>query len=87
MQAEVGQSFPNIDPVMTFRTINWELPEELQREVHEGLNVVESWNNTNGFIFSRTLSPLLMHHINPYGRLELDLETRLLIEEIVSYDN
>ena len=25
--------------------------EELRREVHEGLNVVESWNSTNGFIF------------------------------------
>jgi hypothetical protein len=33
------------------------------------------------------LSPLLTQHINPYGRFELDLETRLLIEEIVSYDN
>jgi TnpA family transposase len=25
--------------------------EEMRREVHEGLNVVESWNGTNGFIF------------------------------------
>jgi len=25
--------------------------EELRREVHSGLNVVESWNSTNGFIF------------------------------------
>jgi TnpA family transposase len=25
--------------------------EEIRREVHEGLNVVESWNSTNGFIF------------------------------------
>lgn len=25
--------------------------EELRQEVHEGLNVVESWNSTNGFIF------------------------------------
>jgi hypothetical protein len=25
--------------------------EELRREVHEGLNVVESWSSTNGFIF------------------------------------
>ncbi len=25
--------------------------EELRREIHEGLNVMESWNSTNGFIF------------------------------------
>lgn len=25
--------------------------EEMRREVHEGLNVVESWNSTNGFIY------------------------------------
>jgi len=27
------------------------------------------------------LSPLLTQHINPYGRFELDLESRLPIEE------
>ena len=25
--------------------------EETRREIHDGLNVVESWNSTNGFIF------------------------------------
>jgi len=25
--------------------------EEIRREIHEGLNVVESWNSTNGFIY------------------------------------
>lgn len=109
--------------------------EELRREVHEGLNVVESWNGTNGFIFYgkagelatnrlenqeisllslhllqaslvyintlmiqevlsnpqwlermtirdlAALSPLLTLHINPYGRFDLDMDTRILIEE------
>ncbi len=192
-KVEANQSFPNIDPMVAFRTINWELieeqfdtmvkhatalklgmadaesllrrftrnnaqhpaykaltelgkaiktiflcryfvSEELRREIHEGLNVVESWNSTNGFIFYgkgaelatnrrenqeagllclhllqsslvhintlmiqqvlgdpqwfermtprdlAALSPLLTQHINPYGRFELDFETRLLIE-------
>src|SRR3954468_6028928 len=25
--------------------------ESLRREIHEGLNVIETWNSTNGFIF------------------------------------
>jgi TnpA family transposase len=108
--------------------------EELRREVHGGLNVVESWNSTNGFIFDgknselasnkrenqelgllclhllqaslvyvntlmiqqvlvdpdwskkmtnrdlAALSPLLTHHINPYGCFELDMEARIPIE-------
>lgn len=195
-KAEIGQSFPNLDPVMALRAINWGLIEEqldtmvkhavalklgmadaesllrrftrknaqhpaykalaelgkaiktiflcrylasedLRREIHEGLNVVESWNSTNGFIFYgkggelatnrrenqeigllclhllqaslvyvntlmiqhvlidpawykqmtardlAALSPLITQHINPYGRFELDLETRLPIEEFV----
>lgn len=105
--------------------------EELRREINEGLNVVESWNSTNGFIYYgkrgeistnrkdnqemgllclhllqasmvyintlmiqqvleepewsdrmtprdlAALSPLITQHINPYGRFELDMETRL----------
>ena len=108
--------------------------EDLRREVNEGLNVVESWNAANGFIFYGrggelatnrredqemgllclhllqsslvyintlmiqrvladeawsermtprdlgALSPLLTQHINPYGRFELDLNARLLLE-------
>lgn len=109
-KADAGQCFPNINPVMASKAINWELieeqldtmvkhaaalklgmadaesllrrfcrnniqhpaykalaelgkaiktiflcryldSEELRREIHEGLNVVESWNSTNGFIY------------------------------------
>ncbi|MBB1077841.1 Tn3 family transposase [Rhodoferax sp. 4810] len=105
--------------------------EELRQEIHQGLNVVESWNSTNGFIYYgkrgeistnrkdnqemgllclhllqasmvyintlmiqqvleepgwsdrmapsdlAALSPLITQHVNPYGRFELDMETRL----------
>jgi TnpA family transposase len=108
--------------------------EELRQEVHEGLNVVESWNAANGFIFYgrageimtnkkddqemsllclhllqsslvfvntlmiqsvfrekewlemmtprdlSALTPLLTAHVNPYGRFELDMTTRLPID-------
>lgn len=110
--------------------------EELRREINEGLNVVECWNGTNGFIFYgnagelatnkqedqemgllslhllqaslvyintlmiqrviedpawsgrmtprdlAALSPLLTQHINRYGRFELDMATRLLLETV-----
>ena len=185
-----GQTYSNIDLVMSSRSINWELVEQqldamvkhtvalkmgtvdaesilrrftrsniqhpaykafgelgkaiktiflcrylasegLRREVHEGLNVVENWNSANGFIFYgkggelatnrqedqemgllclhllqaslvfvntlmiqrvltdpawvttmgtrdlAALSPLVYHHINPYGIFELDLDARL----------
>jgi len=191
-KAEISQIFPNINPVMAPKAINWELieeqldtmvkhaaalkmgmadaesllrrfsrnniqhpaykalaelgkaiktiflcrylnSEELRREIHVGLNVVESWNSTNGFIYYgkrgeistnrkdnqemgllclhllqasmvyintlmiqqvleepgwsermtprdlAALSPLITQHINPYGRFELDMETRLPI--------
>jgi len=29
----------------------------------------------------RALSPLIYSHINPYGRFELDMDTRLAIDE------
>lgn len=105
--------------------------EPLRREIHEGLNVVESWNSANDFILigkggeltvnrqedqeiallslhllqsslvyintlmiqqvledptwpkqmtardRAALSPLLTHHINPYGRFDLDFDARI----------
>lgn len=108
--------------------------EGLRREIHEGLNVVETWNSANGFIFYgkggeistnrledqeidvlslqllqnslvyvntlmlqavlgdegwhrrmtdedwRALSPLIHHHVNPYGVFRLDMTTRLNLE-------
>jgi len=109
-KADLEQTFPNLDPIVALKAINWELiekqldamvkhvvalklgmadaesiirrftrnnchhpvykafaevgkviktiflcrylgSEELRREIHEGLNVVESWNSTNGFIY------------------------------------
>jgi len=108
--------------------------EPLRREIHEGLNVIETWNSVNSFIFYgkggdfatnqreeqevamlclhllqismgyintlmiqhvlaepawsnrlgptdlRALTPLVHAHINPYGRFELDLTTRLALD-------
>ncbi|WP_158590304.1 Tn3 family transposase [Deinococcus sp. RM] len=108
--------------------------EEVRREIHEGLNVIETWNGTTNFIFFgkggeistnnleaqeismlalqllqnslvyvntlmiqrvlgsetwrqrmtaedwRALSPLMQHHINPYGEFKLDLTRRLKLE-------
>jgi TnpA family transposase len=108
--------------------------EELRREVHEGLNVVENWNSANTFIFFgrggelasnrredqemgllclhliqaslvyvntimmqrvitdpkwkhplglrdlAALTPLVYHHVNPYGNYDLDLDARLPLE-------
>lgn len=105
--------------------------ETLRREIHEGLNVVETWNSTNDFVFfgkggeiatnrledqeiavlslhllqnclvyvntrmlqsvlaeptwavrmtpedHRALSPLGHAQINPYGRFEIDLGSRI----------
>ena len=32
----------------------------------------------------RALSPLIYSHINPYGRFELDMDKRLVIEELAA---
>jgi len=108
--------------------------EQIRREIHEGLNVVESWNSANDFIMigkgeltsnrqedqeisllclhllqsslvyintlmiqdvledstllgkmtmrdRAALSPLFTHHVNPFGRFDLDLEARIPIRD------
>jgi TnpA family transposase len=107
--------------------------EELRREIHEGLNVVEQWNGATDFVFFArrgeltsnrreeqeismlalhliqncmvyintlmiqqllaqphwqgkftprdyaALTPLIWDHVNPYGRFDLDMSTRLAL--------
>jgi hypothetical protein len=108
--------------------------QELRREIHEGLNVVEQWNGATDFVFFArrgemasnrredheismlalhliqncmvyintlmiqrvlaqphwqgrltprdyaALTPLIWEHVNPYGRFDLDMESRLLLD-------
>jgi len=108
--------------------------EELRREIHEGLNVIEQWNGANDFVFFArrgemvsnrhedhevsmlalhllqncmvyintlmlqkvlaqphwsqrldtrdlgALTPLIWEHVNPYGRFEIDMNTRLPLD-------
>jgi TnpA family transposase len=107
--------------------------EELRREIHEGLNVIEHWNGATDFVFFArrgelasnrredqeismlalhliqncmvyintlmiqqllaqphwrgkftprdyaALTPLIWDHVNPYGRFDLDMSTRLAL--------
>jgi hypothetical protein len=39
-----------------------------------------TWWRKMGELELRALSPLIYSHVNPYGRFELDLDTRLQIE-------
>lgn len=115
--------------------------EQLRREIHEGLNVVESWNSANDFIMigkggeltanrqedqeisllclhllqsslvyintlmiqevlekpawlgkmtardRAALTPLFTHHVNPFGRFDLDLEARIPLGDIITSPN
>jgi TnpA family transposase len=108
--------------------------EELRREIHEGLNVIEQWNGANDFVFFarrgelasnrhedheismfalhllqncliyintlmlqkvlaqphwsqrlsardlNALTPLIWEHVTPYGRFEIDMNTRLPLD-------
>jgi TnpA family transposase len=107
--------------------------QELRREIHEGLNVIEQWNGATDFVFFArrgeltsnrreeqeismlalhliqncmvyintlmiqqllaqthwqskftprdyaALTPLIWDHVNPYGRFDLDMSTRLAL--------
>jgi hypothetical protein len=60
---------------------------DLQREIEEGLNVMESSNGANSVIAygkggeiasdRRGLTPLFWSHVRPYGEVNLDMDTRL----------
>ncbi|MDT0448319.1 Tn3 family transposase [Streptomyces hesseae] len=60
---------------------------DLQREIEEGLNVVESSNGANSVIAygkgeeiasnRRGLTPLFWSHVRPYGEVNLDMDARL----------
>jgi Tn3 transposase DDE domain len=39
-----------------------------------------SWSGTLTARDLRALTPLIWEHVNPYGRFELDMETRLPID-------
>ena len=40
----------------------------------------QRWFRRMGVRELRALSPLIYSHVNPYGRFELDMHTRLLID-------
>ncbi len=51
--------------------------EALRQEIEEGLNVIENWNSANEDF--RGLTPLFYGHVNPYGRLVLNMSERIII--------
>lgn len=54
--AELGKA------IKTIFLCNYLSSEELRQEIHEGLNVVESWNAANGFIFYGRAGEISTNH-------------------------
>ena len=57
---------------------------ELRREIHQGLNVVESWNSTNGFIHHGNEGEIAS---NKYEGQEIGLLSLHLLQSCLVYVN
>jgi|GEM_PF-2010748 hypothetical protein len=71
-------------PIKTIFLCRYIASEELRREIHEGLNVAESWNSTNGFIFYGKGSELAT---NKRENQEMGLLCLHLLQDCLVYIN